>query len=213
MLYYGSSYRILLFKHKWKHHYSKHFCKSYTGLHFIESQIKSVDASNIPSALNLYLWGLAWCSSQWVRKKHTKRKARQMKILPKKNYRELRRSSLPFRFHFIDLLYDTQNNIRERHPEKRRRIYKSIKVLVSHNDPRERYSLKEATTDQRLFVCAYKWMRNTKSNMAVALHRIRFFYKLRPFNLTESLIRYGKGILMKEETFCLLFILWRINLM
>lgn len=52
-----------------------------------------------------------------------------------------------------------------------------------------------------------------KSNMAVALHRIRFLYKLRPFNLTESLIRYGKVILMKEETFCLLFILRRINLM
>lgn len=49
--------------------------------------------------------------------------------------------------------------------------------------------------------------------MAVALHRIRFFYKLRPFNLTESLIRYGKVILMKEESFCLLFILWRIDLM
>ena len=49
--------------------------------------------------------------------------------------------------------------------------------------------------------------------MAVALHRIRFFYKLRPFNLTESLIRYGKVILMKEETFCLLFILWTIKLM
>lgn len=68
MLYYGRSYRILLFKHKWKHHYSKHFCISYTGLHFIESQIKSVDASYIPSALNLYLWGVAWCSNQWVRK-------------------------------------------------------------------------------------------------------------------------------------------------
>ena len=49
--------------------------------------------------------------------------------------------------------------------------------------------------------------------MAVALHRIRFFYKLRPFNLTESLIRYGKVIRMKGETFCLFFILWRINLM
>ena len=47
-------------------------------------------------------------------------------------------------------------------------------------------------------------MRNTKSNMAVGLCRIRFFYKLRPFNVTESLIRYGKVILMKEETFCLL---------
>lgn len=32
-------------------------------------------------------------------------------------------------------------------------------------------------------------MRNKKRNMAVALHRIRFLYKLRPFNLTESLIR------------------------
>lgn len=69
-------------------HYSKHFCISYTSLHFIESQIKSVNASNIPSALNLYFWGLAWCSNQWVRKKHTKRKARQMKILPKKKITE-----------------------------------------------------------------------------------------------------------------------------
>lgn len=43
----------------------------------------------------------------------------------------MRRSSLPFRFHFIDLIYDTHNTIRERHPEKRRRIYKSIEVLVS----------------------------------------------------------------------------------
>lgn len=53
--------------------------------------------------------------------------------ITEKNYRELRRSSLPFRFHFIDLLYDTQNNIRERHPEKRRRIYTgSIKVTMTH---------------------------------------------------------------------------------
>ena len=58
--------------------------------------------------------------------------------ITEKNYRELPRSSLPFRFHFIDLLYDTQNNIRERHPEKRRRrIYPTGAVLAegSHDRP------------------------------------------------------------------------------
>ena len=65
--------------------------------------------------------------------KHKKRKARHLKIFiyRKKKLPRIAEKFTSFRVHLIDLIYDTQNTIRELHPEKRRRIYKSIKVLVS----------------------------------------------------------------------------------